>query len=101
MKMSEGAELRQRGTKSLVSEAEPSKDFKKIARTEDKGTRVILEAARTLLLLFVMSSALSYFVTREDIFWGLKRPAWTRPEVFKSWLVGFLPLHPKLSLLNN
>lgn len=35
-----------------------------------------------------MSSALSYFVTREDIFWGMKRPQWTRPEVIKTWING-------------
>ena len=87
--MAEASELRQRVTKS--SESGNEQIVKKIARTEDKGTSVILEATRTLLLLFIMSSALSYFVTREDIFWGLKRPAWTRPEVVKTWLVSPSP----------
>jgi hypothetical protein len=91
--MSESSELRQRGSKSSENEStSTSKEetVKKIVRTEDKGTPVLLEAARTLLLLFIMSSALSYFVTREDIFWGVKRPAWTRPEVIKTWLVSSL-----------
>ena len=89
--MSESSVIRHRG--SRVSEPENDAVLKKIAKTEDKGTPVLLEAARTLLLLFVISSALSYFVTREDIFWGVKQPAWTRPEVLKTWLVSF-PFFP-------
>ena len=93
--MSESSELRQRGSKSSENKSTASTNeqvLKELARTEDKGTPVFLEAARTLLLIFIMSSALSYFVTREDIFWGMKRPAWTRPEVIKTWLVSFLHL---------
>lgn len=93
--MSEASELRQRGSKSSANAKEaPARSPAAIAKAEDKGSNVFLEAARTLLLLFVMSSALSYFVTREDIFWGMKRPAWTRPDVVKTWFVS--SLHPHL-----
>lgn len=92
--MAEDSELRQRGSKSSETEKEtptPTPSPAALAKAEDRGSNVLLEASRTLLLLFIMSSALSYFVTREDIFWGMKRPQWTRPEVIKTWIVS-LPL---------
>ena len=89
------SELRQRGPKAPENEKEApasSPSPATLAKAEDKGSNVLLEAGRTLLLLFIMSSALSYFVTREDIFWGMKRPQWTRPEVIKTWIVSSYPL---------
>ena len=90
------SELRQRGPKAAPENEKevpaPSPSPAALAKSEDKGSNVLLEAGRTLLLLFIMSSALSYFVTREDIFWGMKRPQWTRPEVIKTWIVSSYPL---------
>jgi hypothetical protein len=93
------SKIRQRAAKASPAEKEapatpvaPSPTA--LAKAEDRGSNVLLEASRTLLLIFIMSSALSYFVTREDIFWGMKRPQWTRPEVIKTWMVSFA--FPKL-----
>ena len=88
--MAEDSELRQRGSKSSESEKDtpaPAVSPAALAQKEDQGSNVLLEAGRTLLLLFLISSALSYFVTREDIFWGVNRPSWTRPQVVKTWWV--------------
>ncbi|SRR6266536_2252178 len=57
------------------------------AKEEDAAPFNILDIARSLVFLLIVSSALSYFVTKESFFWGVKRPQWTRLEVIKSYIV--------------
>jgi hypothetical protein len=47
----------------------------------------LLDVFRSLAFLVLASCALSYFVTRESLFWNLARPKWTNVDVVKAWLV--------------
>lgn len=57
-----------------------------LAKAEDSSFS-LLDVARTIVFLLLLSGATSYFVTRESFAWGLSRPSWTRPDVIKSWMV--------------
>ncbi|PBP18547.1 cytochrome b5-like Heme/Steroid binding domain-containing protein [Diplocarpon rosae] len=57
------------------------------AKAEDSAFSFV-DVARTIVFLLLVSSAVSYFVTRETFTWGVKRPAWTRPETIKAWIAG-------------
>jgi predicted heme/steroid binding protein len=54
----------------------------------------VLDVFRSLAFLVLASCALSYFVTRESLFWNVSRPKWTNPDVVRAWLVSLqlLPL---------
>ena len=47
----------------------------------------VLDVFRSIAFLALASCALSYFVTRESLFWNISRPKWTNPDVVKAWLV--------------
>ncbi|CAL3966420.1 hypothetical protein PZA11_003080 [Diplocarpon coronariae] len=55
---------------------------------EEDNAFSFMDIARTIVLLLLASSAVSYFVTRETFTWGVKRPAWTRVETIKTWIAG-------------
>jgi hypothetical protein len=60
---------------------------------KEDGTGIpYLDILRTLIFILLASSALSYFITRESFFWGVKRPQWSRIDVLKAKLVRPLPL---------
>jgi hypothetical protein len=59
-----------------------------LAKAEDSSL-TLLDAARGLVLLLLISTALSYFVTRESLVWNLSRPKFTRLDVIKTWIVCF------------
>lgn len=53
----------------------------------ESETRItLLDILRILGGLLLLSSALSYFITRESLFWNY-RPSFTRPDVLRAWLV--------------
>jgi len=56
-----------------------------------------LDILRLLAGLLLLSSALSYFVTRESLFWNY-RPTLTRPGALKARLVRASPSLPAPSL---
>lgn len=58
-----------------------------LLKKEDGTGFPLLEILRSLVFLLIASSALSYFVTRESLIWGLKRPQWSRIDVVKAYLV--------------
>jgi len=84
------AELRQRTTAKKPS---PSPSPAALAKADDKSSFSLLDLARTLVLLLLLSSATSYFVTRKSFVWNLARPSWTQPGAIQAWLVS-----PQLSL---
>ncbi|CAD6503758.1 BgTH12-05503 [Blumeria graminis f. sp. triticale] len=47
-----------------------------------------LDIFRTFVFLALISSVLSYFITRESFTWSIERPRWARTIVIKAWLMG-------------
>ncbi|RDW85868.1 cytochrome b5-like heme binding-containing protein [Coleophoma crateriformis] len=90
------AEVRQRTTASKDSKSpEPApakRSASELAKAEDRSPFSFLELARSVVFLLLASCALSYFVTRESLFWNVQRPNFTRLEVIKSWMAGPLQL---------
>jgi hypothetical protein len=90
------SELRQRG----AAKPEDKEDIadkpsvSQLAKDEDSAFS-LLDVARTLVFLLLLSAATSYFITRESFTWNLDRPKWSRPEVIQAWLVRPIPLHNK------
>jgi predicted heme/steroid binding protein len=81
-------EIRQRKPAPDTSEekkASPSPAA--LAKKEDHSPFNWLDIARSLVFLILLSSSVSYFVTRESFVWNLQRPKWTQVEVIKSWIV--------------
>ncbi|KAI9721804.1 MAG: hypothetical protein M1812_002139 [Candelaria pacifica] len=70
-------ELRHRGKDS--SSTNPDKITSGI-EAEDRVRFSVLDVLRVLGGIFLLSSALSWFITNDSIFWGY-RPVWTRPAV--------------------
>jgi hypothetical protein len=60
----------------------------------------VVEVFRTIAFLVLASCALSYFVTKESLFWNISRPKWTNVDVVKAWLVSlpFRKLFYKIKL---
>jgi hypothetical protein len=81
----------------------PPKSASALAKDEDSSSFSILDIFRVLTFVVLVSSALSYFITRKSFVWGLDRPDFTRLDVIKSWIVSSPPslsfLHPKLTFL--
>lgn len=62
------------------------------AKAEDSAFS-LTDVARTIVFLLLASSALSYFVTRESLTWGVKRPGWASVGGIRSLIVSFgIPL---------
>jgi hypothetical protein len=81
------SELRQRSTKKDEDEDKGNKlTASQLARAEDRSFSLV-EIARSIVFLLLLSGATSYFVTRESFVWNLSRPKWTQPEVIQAWLV--------------
>ncbi|KAK4983272.1 hypothetical protein LTR50_007323 [Elasticomyces elasticus] len=67
----------------------------------DIGSIGLLDVLRVLGGLFLLSGALSYFVTKESVLWGY-RPWFTKPKVVARWIRGPLHLTPtQLSLYDG
>jgi hypothetical protein len=60
---------------------------------KSSGGLSIVGILKVLLITFVLSSALSWFITGDSFLWGWS-PWWSRPGVLKSWIVsGLLSFH--------
>jgi hypothetical protein len=82
------SEVRQRkDTKPAVVKISPAEQ----AKREDNSSISILDLARGLVLVLLLSSAASYFVTGDSFVWNLKRPNWSRVDVIKAYVVCSLP----------
>ncbi|PVH89561.1 cytochrome b5 [Cadophora sp. DSE1049] len=57
------------------------------AKAEDSAFS-LTDVARTIVFLLLASSALSYFVTRENFTWGVRRPSWATVAGVKSLIAG-------------
>ncbi|OJD19605.1 hypothetical protein AJ78_00462 [Emergomyces pasteurianus Ep9510] len=70
-------------------------------QSSSTGSIGILDVFRVIFLLFLTSSALSYFVTTDSLLWGYK-PRFMRWGVLKSYIRGPIALTPEqLSLYNG
>ncbi|KAN0106782.1 cytochrome b5 [Hyaloscypha variabilis] len=80
-------EVRQRKKASEPSPS-PPKSASTLLKEEDTSRFSLLDAFRLLTFVVLVSSALSYFVTRNSVVWNLSLPNFTRLSVLKSWLNG-------------
>lgn len=87
------AEVRQRNT---AKKPESSPSAASLAQAEDKSSFSFLDLARGLVLLAILSSATSYFVTGSSFTWNVERPQWTQPGAIQAWLVSAIPLYSPL-----
>jgi len=78
------SEVRQRNT--TKPKADPPSAAARV-KAEDSSFS-LLDAARAVCLLLLVSSAVSYFVTRESFVWNIQRPKFTQIEVIKAWING-------------
>ncbi|KIM96436.1 hypothetical protein OIDMADRAFT_170147 [Oidiodendron maius Zn] len=83
------SELRQRSA-AKPEDKETKTDTPSVSQLVEKEDSAfsLLDIARTLVFVLLLSGATSYFVTRESFTWNLDRPKWTRPEVLQAWLSG-------------
>jgi hypothetical protein len=65
-------------------------------KAEDEAGLTLLDILRSITLLFLLSSALSWFITGESLIWNASRPAITTPSYWKSFFVRVLPFLPPL-----
>ncbi|RKF61733.1 hypothetical protein OnM2_039005 [Erysiphe neolycopersici] len=79
-------ELRQRNkTKRLSSEAD---NVTRLVQIEDNSF-TLLDIFRTITLLILMSSVISYFITGESFVWNIQSHVWKRPvTLLRLWLEG-------------
>jgi hypothetical protein len=54
---------------------------------EEDSTITLLDICRGVVFVVLISSALSWFVTRDSLVWNIQRPAFTRLDVIKIWIV--------------
>lgn len=87
------SEIRQRNPLTPKSESsKPKPTLSQTAKAEDNSFS-LLDALRGLCFILLLSSAISYFVTRDSFVWNVSRPKWTRVDVIKTWIVCFPSLH--------
>jgi len=85
------AELRERKpVKPVTEEEDEPVSVSKLAEREDSGISW-LDGARAVVLLLLVSTALSYFITQDSFVWHLQRPKWASVASIKSYLVRLLP----------
>ncbi|KAG9246718.1 putative membrane steroid-binding protein 2 [Calycina marina] len=58
-----------------------------LAKQEDNAFSWV-DMLRFLTFIILLSSLVSYFITKESFVWNIERPKFTRPEVIKSWIEG-------------
>lgn len=63
-----------------------------LAKKEDNSFSWV-DIFRGVTFLVLLSSLVSYFITRESFVWNIERPNFTRVDVIKSWIV----LHPSFA----
>ncbi|KAG9229154.1 putative membrane steroid-binding protein 2 [Amylocarpus encephaloides] len=59
-----------------------------VLKKEDSTSFSLLDIARTVVFLVLVSSVSSYFITGESFVWNVARPQWTKIEHVKAWMAG-------------
>lgn len=59
----------------------------KLTESEDENFSMLIDAVRVILLSILVSTTLSYFITRESFIWGFTRPTFTYPAFIKAYWV--------------
>lgn len=78
---------------SPATEKKVKKSLNKIAADEDAAPFSLVDILRSLVFILIASCGLSYVITRNSYFWGVKRPNWAHVEVLKTyWVSGFFTL---------
>lgn len=72
---------------SSSAEKKAKKSLNKLAADEDAAPFSLVDLLRSIVFVLVASCGLSYVVTRNSYFWGIKRPNWTHGEVLKGYWV--------------
>ena len=57
-----------------------------LAEQEDNAFSWV-DVLRGITFLILLSSLVSYFITKESFTWNIERPKFTRVDVIKSWIV--------------
>ncbi|KAM0153849.1 hypothetical protein ACHAPC_010229 [Botrytis cinerea] len=73
---------------SSSAEKKAKKSLNKLAADEDAAPFSLVDLLRSIIFVLVASCGLSYVVTRNSYFWGIKRPNWTHGEVLKGYWNG-------------
>ncbi|ATZ47776.1 hypothetical protein BCIN_03g00800 [Botrytis cinerea B05.10] len=73
---------------SSSAEKKAKKSLNKLAADEDAAPFSLVDLLRSIVFVLVASCGLSYVVTRNSYFWGIKRPNWTHGEVLKGYWNG-------------
>lgn len=58
---------------------------------EEDSSFSLLDIARSIVFVLLLTGATSYFITRTSLTWNVSLPRWTRPEVIQAWIVRRLP----------
>ncbi|KAF7864424.1 hypothetical protein EAF04_006558 [Stromatinia cepivora] len=64
------------------------KSLNKLTADEDAAPFSLVDLLRSIVFILIASCGLSYVVTRNSYFWGVKRPMWTRGEVLRAYWNG-------------
>ncbi|KFX93175.1 hypothetical protein V495_03007 [Pseudogymnoascus sp. VKM F-4514 (FW-929)] len=82
------SEVRQRTTRSMAAEKDTSSApaAASLVKEEDRSKFTVLEVLRTITLILLLSGLASWFVTRDNVAWGLKRPRATHLSYWQSLL---------------
>ncbi|OBT62255.1 hypothetical protein VE03_08068 [Pseudogymnoascus sp. 23342-1-I1] len=82
------AEVRQRSTRSKAEAKDTSSapTAASLAKEEDRSKITVLEVLRTITLVLLLSGLASWFVTRDNALWGLKRPRATHLSYWQAML---------------
>jgi hypothetical protein len=83
------SEVRQRNARSKGGEKDTSSgpSAASLAKEEDRSRITVLEVLRTITLIILLSGLVSWFVTRDNVLWGVKRPRATHLSYWKAMLV--------------
>lgn len=75
---------------SPSAEKKAKKSLNKLAADDDAAPFSLVDLLRSIVFVLVASCGLSYVITKNSYFWGMKRPNWTHGEVLKGyWVSGF------------
>lgn len=93
------SDVRQRniGSKDVVEDTSRAPSVASLAKEEDRPRITVLEVLRIITLLVLLSGLASWFVTRDNVLWGAKRPAITHLSYWKALLASVsipLPIRP-------
>jgi len=89
------AEVRQRKSprKSTDEDTSPTLSAFALAKEEDRPRLTLLEILRTITLLLLLSGLVSWFITRDNVFFGANRPKALHISYWKSLIASPVSLN--------